>query len=603
MSYEAGPRCGVCKDYRSLMYRGKSTGRMPPVLCARPQTESGSAGAALAKLPGRKALAIPSGQTAGAGAAAPSYGAVRLRISAALGLAAAARRLAAPRGTRLARRSTSASSPMFASILSTQASWRAAVAEISAEANYRTRSRQKNTWDFGVVFISGHEGVLVSDVAAAMDAALGTCGKTIGVMVESSSGLMTDGKQSRAWPGGAPGITLLAVQMPVSSSSSATAGLQEAIPFFLGKQELIVGVSQTIMRLQSMTRVRGAQENATPRGWRQYLGVGDKQPKGILLFIDPLASKYVVQTVLDGLDLAFPLVTKFGCVCADLPPSISSLGVGLGGEFKALSAGVAGFLLPSSISLHTIVSPASTRVGPELRLTSADGQLVKEINGESPAKALEAVGREAGQLQQLLVGRSGFLLGLEAPQQMEDTRSKVWDGAESWGSSDRAASYAQLAKTAGASDWLVRSIEPLPDGRLVIRREDLRKVPPRVGPAWLRCQLHVRDDRQARKELILMLQRYLTARLFLPGLQAPLGALLCSCAASSGNNQEAGMEAEMGYKEIREVLGDKLPVASVLTHGEVGPPGIAIGGLDQKRTTRQGHTISCCLLSYEPESK
>ena len=37
-----------------------------------------------------------------------------------------------------------------------------------------------------------------------------------------------------------------------------------------------------------------------------------------------------------------------------------------------------------------------------------------------------------------------------------------------------------------------------------------------MGPAWLRCQLHVFDERQGKQELQLMLQRYMGARMTLP---------------------------------------------------------------------------------------
>jgi len=300
------------------------------------------------------------------------------------------------------------------------------------------------------------------------------------------------------------------------------------------------------------------------------------------------------------LDMAFPKAAKFGCVCADLPPTLSGMSAAVGtSEFQPLPPGVCGLILPADISLHTVVSPGSVRVGPELRVTNADGYLVKEINGETPAKALAEVTRGAGPLEQLLVERSGFLLGLEAPRQHSE--KKVWDGAESWGTSMRAPSYSAMAKQSASSDWLVRSIEPSADGTLVIRREDLKKVPRRVGPAWLRCQLHVRDLRWARKELQLMLQRYLSVRMFLQNLQAPFGALVCQCSTTVSSQKTA--EDELGYTELRDVLGKDLPITGALSHGEVAPPGIYMGGVENKRVTRQGHTVSMCLFSYEPTSE
>lgn len=499
--------------------------------------------------------------------------------------------------TRSPEGSTSSGSlPDFVSILSTKDDWQSAVVELAAEAATRSGGQSGKKWDFGVVFVNGHDGVLVAEIAKALDEVMGMQGNLIGVAVDSNSGILSSGKEYRSWSGRDSGISLLAMRTPENDDGKAT-------PFFLDKQGLIMGVSPTIMRLQSRVRVRGSQESATPRGWRAYFGVEEVQqrPKGILLFVDPLASKWVVQSVLDGLDMAYPEAVKFGCVCRDLPPSMTGLAANIGGAgFKALGAGVAGLLLPSSISLHAVASPATVRVGEELRLTQADGQVVVEINGQVPMKALAAVGDDAGQLEKFLIDRAGFLLGLEAPRQMDTDFSKVWDGGETWGSSDRAPSYGRLMKQACGSDWLVRSIEPLPDGRLVIRRDDLKRVPPRVGPSWLRCQLHVQDLRQARKELQLMLQRYLGARLFLPGLTPPVGALVCACSTTTSQDST---DPELGMTEIREVFGDELPIAGLLTHGELVPPGISIGGLDRKRTTRQGHTVSLCFFSYQPNSQ
>ena len=45
-----------------------------------------------------------------------------------------------------------------------------------------------------------------------------------------------------------------------------------------------------------------------------------------------------------------------------------------------------------------------------------------------------------------------------------------------WGSSQRAPSYASLRRQAAPSDWLVRSLEPLPGGGVVIRRENLKQA-------------------------------------------------------------------------------------------------------------------------------
>jgi len=458
------------------------------------------------------------------------------------------------------------------------------------------RSRPKSTWDFGVAFVTGHDGTSVVDVARALDKELGTQGSLLGVASDGSGGLRSDGERGSSELGKVDGVMLTAVQLPEHSDADNTADgrLQTATPFFIGKKEMLE-ISQLVCRIQGQTVVRGAADSPTTRGWRRYLlGKEDEQPKGILLFVDPLATKYTVQNVLASLDLAFPDAVKFGGVAADLPPSAARLVAAKGGQFSANGEpGVAGLILPSSCALHSVVTPGSVPVGEELRVTLADGQVVQEINDIQATKALDEVGREAGPLERLLIERSGFLLGLEAPANLDPAKSKEYD--DQWGSSTRLPSYAMLAKQANQSDWLVRSIDPLPNGTIVVQREDLKQVPPRVGPSWLRIQLHVADKRRAQKELELMIQRYLGARMTLPRAAPPIGAFVCACASWDGDG-----EWEVGLKELREVFGEHLPVARAVTHGEVAPTGVALGGLMQRRTARLGHTCSLGFLSYEP---
>ena len=488
--------------------------------------------------------------------------------------------------------------PLFCTVLSTQADWRAAVAEVTAEASYQLRSRPSQCWDFGVAYVSGHQDVSVTDIAMTLDRNLGTSGAFIGAAVNGCGGPGTD-HHRRAHSGKQkPVIQLIVVQQPLRKKhlGDSTTEFPGAKPFFVGQKEL-QEISGLVCQIQGRTRVIGAQEPALPRAWREYLGVseGDEtaRPKGILLFIDPLASKYVVGTVLSALDLALPNAVKCGAVCADLLPSRRRVAVA-GYEMRRgissaddVPCGVAGLLLPRDVSIHSMVCSGSSRVGPELRVTSADGQVIKMMQSEDEKEAhpatemLEAVCRQASPVQQLLIEKGGYLLGLEAPQPLDPDKSKVYDDV--WGSSERAPSYSSLRRQAASCDWLVRSLEPLPSGSVVIRRENLKRIPPRVGPAWVRCQVHVFDERQGRQELQLMLQRYMGARMTLPmPAGKPFGAMIFTC-----RSWFAQAEDEVGVAEISAAFDPPPTVVSVNVCGEVAHPGIALGGVDQKRTTIQ----------------
>ena len=206
----------------------------------------------------------------------------------------------------------------------------------------------------------------------------------------------------------------------------------------MGQKEL-QQISGLVCRMQGSTRVQGAQEGALPRAWRHFLGVeGSPQPKGILLFVDPLASKYVVNTVLSALDLAFPQAVKCGAVAADLLPSrrrVAVAGQELSREKSDDMTGVAGLLLPAEVSIHSVVCAGSARVGPELRVTAADGQMIKtmqfddEKESHPAAEMLQQVCSQATPLQQLLIEKGGFLLGLEAPKPLDPDKSKAGRGS------------------------------------------------------------------------------------------------------------------------------------------------------------------------------
>ncbi|CAK9042481.1 FIST domain-containing protein, partial [Durusdinium trenchii] len=356
------------------------------------------------------------------GVKSPGLGLQRWRES----LVVAAASSCAFRRSRVSRRATPSDAAVFCSALSTCPDWRSAVAELSAEATYKLRSRERRGWDFALVHVTGHDGISVSDVTLALDQSLGTKGNCLGVAVNGCGGPGTDHhRQSHV---GRAVIQLVAVQLPVKPGRP---NVSSAKSFFVGQREL-QQISGLVCQLQNRTRVIGAQESALPRAWRQFLGVleNEERPKGILLFIDPLASKYVVGTTLSALDLAFPTAVKCGGVCADLLPSrkrlcvaayerarLAGAGAAPSGVDEPEMGGVAGILLPADVSIHSVVSTGSSRVGPELRVTSAQGQVIKQMQFDDDKEAhpaaemLQAVCRQATPLQQLLIERSGFLLG------------------------------------------------------------------------------------------------------------------------------------------------------------------------------------------------
>ena len=66
---------------------------------------------------------------------------------------------------------------------------------------------------------------------------------------------------------------------------------------------------------------------------------------------------------------------------------------------------------------------------------------------------------------------SPHILGMSSsqpPPSRAPVDRQVYDDV--WGSSERAPSYTALRRQANSCDWLLRSLEPLPGGSVVIRR-------------------------------------------------------------------------------------------------------------------------------------
>eukprot|EP00929_Paragymnodinium_shiwhaense_P029385 TRINITY_DN16846_c0_g1_i1.p1 TRINITY_DN16846_c0_g1~~TRINITY_DN16846_c0_g1_i1.p1 ORF type:complete len:612 (+),score=125.92 TRINITY_DN16846_c0_g1_i1:71-1906(+) len=501
-------------------------------------------------------------------------------------------------------RTSSLEEPICASILSTRSSWRNAVHEIVQEAKCTTARRSHKQWDFGVAFVHGHDDVSVAQIANKLDTGLGTEGSLLVVAVDGCSGDLVNQSRGSAHKC-SPGISLCGVQLPQASGPPApplcsmhqgNADLTEATPFFIGKQELME-ISSLVMQYQATAAHGHSGASNNVRAWRRYLGVPEHADiGGILLFQDPLASNYVKKQVAAGLDLAFPDAVKAGGVASDLIPSRFRMALATSAQTRRQfaaqpeDAGIAGIILPSKMSLHTVVTPGAVRVGPEMRISEADQHVISKINEEPAREFLTAATAELSDIEQMLVDRSGLLIGLETPAEIKEVS----------GGDEKPTTRSELTKMALPKDWVVRSYEDMLSGdSIILRRENLKRVPPRVGPQYLRMQLHVQDCTWAQQEEKTNFQRYMGARMFSSQDNGtPFGALALTCTHWAKRAAAIG-EAEVGLRAIKEVLGE-LPVAGASVSGELAPAGISMGGVDNTRTAQHGYSSAACIFSYEP---
>eukprot|EP00929_Paragymnodinium_shiwhaense_P014512 TRINITY_DN122423_c0_g1_i1.p1 TRINITY_DN122423_c0_g1~~TRINITY_DN122423_c0_g1_i1.p1 ORF type:complete len:603 (+),score=119.53 TRINITY_DN122423_c0_g1_i1:119-1927(+) len=494
--------------------------------------------------------------------------------------------------------------PICASILSTRSAWRSAVHEIVQEAKYLTARRSHKQWDFAVAFVHGHDEVSVAEIANKLDTGIGTNGALLAVAVDGCSGDLKNQSRGSASNGGC-GISLCGIQLPTKMKPRGSISmhhgkpeLTEAVPFFLGKKELME-ISSLVMQYQSESDLRSFGASVNARAWRKYLGVPETaEINGVMLFQDPLSSNYVKKQVVAGLDLAFPYAVKCGGVASDLIPS--RLRMALAGsrgnrrQFAAApeDAGVAGMILPSKMSLHTIVTPGAMAIGPELQISEADKHVISKINNEPARDLLATMTRQMNDVAQMLIDRSGLLIGLEAPAQINfDNLSRM----NSASSKDSAAE----AKMPMLQDWVLRSFEEMLSGdSIILRRENLKRIPARVGPQTLRMKLHVQDCTWAQAEETLNFQRYQGTRMMMSQESVPFGGMALTCRRWAQRAQAIG-EEEVGCRAIKQALGD-LPVAGARVCGEVAPAGITTGGTKQCRTAQHGYSSASCVFSYEP---
>eukprot|EP00929_Paragymnodinium_shiwhaense_P120574 TRINITY_DN9253_c0_g1_i1.p1 TRINITY_DN9253_c0_g1~~TRINITY_DN9253_c0_g1_i1.p1 ORF type:complete len:618 (-),score=77.93 TRINITY_DN9253_c0_g1_i1:468-2321(-) len=500
--------------------------------------------------------------------------------------------------------------PVCASILSTATCWRGAVQEIVQEARHLTACRSHKHWDFGVVFVHGHDRVSVAQIANTLDAGLGTDGCLLVVAVDGCSGDWS--KQMRGSASdGSPAISLCGVQLPREmkprkepNDHSGKTQLDEPVPFFIGKQELSE-ISSLASKCQAAHESYGPASSTL--AWRRYLGVPEHADiNGILLFQDPLSSNRVKKEAMAGLDLAFPGAVKCGGVASDLVPSRLRMALARSGNTRRQcayapdKAGLCGIILPSKMTLHTVVTPGAVRVGPEMRISKAEKHVISQINDEPAKQFLAAAMNQMGSVEQQMVDRSGLLMGLEALDDHVGGQLDL-DTAPTMSAERRPLTQAGLEDSSTPQDWILRSFDDMFGGdAVIIRREDLSRVPASLPShrQWRRMQLHVPDCSWAQQEEKLNFQRYLGSRMMLaPNTSIPFGAMALTCRHWAQRAAASG-EAEVGLRAIKETIGD-VPVAGARVCGEIASAGIALGGTTQCRTSQHGHASAVCIFGYE----
>jgi len=265
--------------------------------------------------------------------------------------------------------------------------------------------------------------------------------------------------------------------------------------------------------------------DAPPDAWESLVGAAAADDPNLLLLADPFSIRG--EDLLLGLDYAFPRSTKIG--------GLASGGSQVGGN--ALFAGrdvhrsgAVGIAMHGNIAVDTVVAQGCKPIGRRMRVTSCQGNMLLELDGQTPLEVLREMFEELDERDQSLAQHSLFL-GVVMDEFNEDPK---------------------------LGDFLVRNILGVDSrsGGLAVG-ERLRE--------GQNVQFHLRDTEASSLDLQSMLSQY--AGDHQPGLEA--GAMLFQCL---GRGSHLFGRPDHDTDMFREMVG-AIPLTGFFCNGEIGQVG------------------------------
>lgn len=283
--------------------------------------------------------------------------------------------------------------------------------------------------------------------------------------------------------------------------------------------------------------------DAAPDSWENLVGVKPDDNPSFILLPDPFSFR--IDTLIEGLDYAFPAATKIGGMASGArKPGVNALYIG----DKLYRNGMVGAAVSGNVEVATIVAQGCRPIGRPLRVTRCQKNFIFEIEGKPAVQALHDIIQNLSEMEQELAQQSLFI-GIA----MDEFRDVLKPG-----------------------DFLIRNIigiEPN-TGALVISElvRDEQTV-----------QFHVRDAATSADDLRALLKKYRDNH---PG--SVNGALLFSCL---GRGQHLYGTPNHDSDCFKEYLGS-VPLGGFFCNGEIGP----VGGT----TFLHGYTSSFGIFRPKP---
>lgn len=273
------------------------------------------------------------------------------------------------------------------------------------------------------------------------------------------------------------------------------------------------------VRVFHVTQETMPSPDASPRAWREWVGVGEPRPDFLLLSepfsLDP-------EEFVQGLDYAFPKSVKIGGLASGgSEPEANALFV----EGRCHRRGAVGAAFWGDIAIDPIVTQGCRPIGIPMQVTACEKNVIVELDGKRTVRVMEELLHALGDDDKKLARNSLFIGLLGDP----------------------------MKTNAGGGDYLIRNLIGIDPDKGVLA------IGAMVRPGQT-VQFHLRDRKASAADLDSRLARY-DAR------GGAAGAVLFSCL---GRGQGLYRKSNHDSDAFRAKVGP-LPIGGIFCNGEIGP--------------------------------
>ena len=265
--------------------------------------------------------------------------------------------------------------------------------------------------------------------------------------------------------------------------------------------------------------------DASPDAWETLVGVECSSGPSLMMLTSPF--NFDTDKLIAGLDFAFPSSPKIGGIAS------GSTGTGQNLLFDGnhvYDQGALGIALKGNVTIDTVVAQGCRPIGDAMQITACQGNVLYELDGDSPIDILNVLYRNLGKRDQQLALHSLFI-GMVMDPFNDDPK---------------------------LGDFLIRNIlgADKDQGALAISQmlSDGQTV-----------QFHLRDAEASSDDLDAMLTKYATEK----PIYEETGAMLFSCL---GRGEYLYGRPDHDTDMFREKI-NAMPLTGFFCNGEIGPVG------------------------------